>query len=78
MSQTAETAPVENLALDEKKLIGGGRKKGPGLYAQVLVAIALGALLGWLSPEWGVAMRPLATGSSSSSRCSSGPSSSRR
>jgi aerobic C4-dicarboxylate transport protein len=53
---------VEDLALDEKKLIGGGKKKGPGLYVQVLVAIALGALLGWLAPAWGVAMKPLGDG----------------
>jgi aerobic C4-dicarboxylate transport protein len=31
----------------------------PGLYAQVLVGIALGVLLGWLRPEWGMAMKPL-------------------
>ena len=38
------------------------RKRGPSLYVQVLVAIALGVLLGWLSPEWGIAMKPLGDG----------------
>jgi aerobic C4-dicarboxylate transport protein len=33
--------------------------RGPSLYAQVLIAIALGVLLGWLRPSWGMAMRPL-------------------
>ena len=32
------------------------------LYAQVLIGIALGVLLGLLSPEWAVAMRPLGDG----------------
>lgn len=32
------------------------------LYAQVLVAIALGVLLGWLAPAWGAAMKPLGDG----------------
>jgi len=32
------------------------------LYAQVLVAIALAALLGYLKPSWGVAMKPLGDG----------------
>ena len=32
------------------------------LYAQVLAAIVVGVLLGWLSPEWGAAMRPLGDG----------------
>ncbi|MBX3204237.1 MAG: C4-dicarboxylate transporter DctA [Labilithrix sp.] len=38
------------------------KKRGPSLYVQVLVAIALGVLLGWLRPEWGVAMKPLGDG----------------
>ena len=29
------------------------------LYVQVLAAIVLGVLLGWLEPEWGAAMKPL-------------------
>ena len=29
------------------------------LYVQVLVGILLGGLLGWLSPEWGAALKPL-------------------
>ncbi|MCL2724206.1 MAG: C4-dicarboxylate transporter DctA [Polyangiaceae bacterium] len=34
-------------------------KRGPGLYVQVLIAIALGVALGAKSPAWGIAMRPL-------------------
>ncbi len=37
-------------------------RKRSSLYVQVLVAIALGVLLGWLRPEWGVAMKPLGDG----------------
>ena len=32
------------------------------LYAQVLVAIALGVLLGWLAPAWGASLKPLGDG----------------
>ncbi len=45
-----------------------GRPVRPGggwhrhLYLQVLVAIALGVLVGVLAPSWGVAMKPLAEG----------------
>src|ERR1700738_730893 len=38
------------------------KKRGSSLYAQVLVALALGVLLGWLRPEWGVSMKPLGDG----------------
>ncbi|MFO0678439.1 MAG: C4-dicarboxylate transporter DctA [Polyangiaceae bacterium] len=38
------------------------RSKTPGLYLQVLGAIALGIFLGWVKPGWGVAMRPLGDG----------------
>ena len=38
------------------------KKKGPGLYMQVLVAIVLGAVLGKVAPEWGTAMKPLGDG----------------
>lgn len=38
------------------------QKKGSTLYVQVLVAIALGILLGWLKPSWGVALKPLGEG----------------
>lgn len=38
------------------------KKRGPSLYIQVLIAIALGVLLGWLRPEWGIAMKPLGDG----------------
>ena len=30
-----------------------------GLYIQVLVAVVCGGLLGWLYPQWGVALMPL-------------------
>ena len=36
--------------------------RGPSLYIQVLVAIALGVLVGWLRPEWGMALKPLGDG----------------
>ncbi len=39
-----------------------GKKRRPSLYIQVLVAIAIGVLLGWLRPEWGIAMKPLGDG----------------
>lgn len=38
------------------------KRRGPSLYVQVLIAIALGVLLGWLRPEWGIAMKPLGDG----------------
>jgi aerobic C4-dicarboxylate transport protein len=40
------------------------QKKGrwPSLYVQVLVAIALGVLVGWLRPELGISMKPLGDG----------------
>ena len=43
---------------------GPAKKKGraPSLYVQVLLAIALGVLLGWLRPEWGISMKPLGDG----------------
>ena len=34
----------------------------PSLYVQVLVGIALGALLGFVAPEYGAAMKPLGDG----------------
>ncbi len=37
-------------------------RKRDTLYVQVLVAIVLGALMGWLKPEWGVAVQPLGDG----------------
>ena len=36
--------------------------RGPSLYVQVLVAIALGVMVGWLRPEWGVALKPIGDG----------------
>jgi aerobic C4-dicarboxylate transport protein len=36
--------------------------RGPGLYAQVLIAIALGVVVGWARPAWGVALHPLGDG----------------
>lgn len=38
------------------------KRRVPSLYVQVLVAIACGVLLGYLRPEWGVAMKPLGEG----------------
>jgi aerobic C4-dicarboxylate transport protein len=32
------------------------------VYVQVLVAIVAGCILGWLAPEWGVAVKPLGDG----------------
>lgn len=37
-------------------------KKRDTLYLQVLVAIVLGVLVGWLKPQWGVAVQPLGDG----------------
>ena len=37
-------------------------KKRDTLYLQVLAAIVLGALMGWLKPTWGVAVQPLGDG----------------
>src|SRR4051794_39829669 len=48
-----ETTPESAAAAATKK------KRGPSLYVQVLVAIALGVLLGWLRPSWGVELKPL-------------------
>ncbi|HTA89775.1 MAG TPA: cation:dicarboxylase symporter family transporter [Polyangiaceae bacterium] len=41
---------------------GSTNARGPSLYVQVLVAIALAVLLGWLRPRWGMAMQPLGDG----------------
>ncbi len=38
------------------------KARGPSLYVQVLTAIALGVLVGWLRPEWGIALKPLGDG----------------
>src|SRR5436190_23206774 len=38
------------------------KRRGPSLYVQVLMAIALGVLVGWLRPEWGIALKPLGDG----------------
>src|SRR6478672_4409621 len=50
--------------LAEKVAEGGTKPRRwlPSLYLQVLVAIALGILLGWLRPKWAVEMRPLGDG----------------
>ena len=57
MELTPETA--ERIAEGEEP---PKKKRGPSLYIQVVIAIALGVLLGWLRPEWGVAMKPLGDG----------------
>ena len=38
------------------------RKRGPSLYVQVLVAIALGVLVGYVRPDWGTSLKPLGDG----------------
>src|SRR3954465_14402759 len=38
------------------------RRYLPSLYVQVLLGIALGALLGFVAPEYGTAMKPLGDG----------------
>src|SRR6476469_4733043 len=38
------------------------RRRLPSLYVQVLIGIAAGALLGYLAPEYGAAMKPLGDG----------------
>ncbi len=38
------------------------KRRLPSLYVQVLIAITLGVLLGWLKPEWGVSVKPLGDG----------------
>jgi aerobic C4-dicarboxylate transport protein len=38
------------------------KSRWPSLYVQVLIAIVLAVLLGWLRPAWGVAMQPLGDG----------------
>lgn len=57
MELTPETA--ERIAEGEEP---PKKRRGPSLYIQVLIAIALGVLLGWLRPEWGMAMKPLGDG----------------
>lgn len=52
-------APEESSPPPGTPAPGQRRAARPGLYAQVLVAIAVGVALGALRPEWGVAMRPL-------------------
>ena len=38
------------------------KSRGPSLYVQVLIAIALAILVGWLRPDWGIAVKPLGDG----------------
>jgi aerobic C4-dicarboxylate transport protein len=40
----------------------GARRKRDTLYIQVLVAIVLGALVGYVRPDWGVALQPAGEG----------------
>ena len=56
MDLTPETA--ERVAEGEPK----PRRRGPSLYLQVLLAIALGVVLGYLRPETAIAMKPLGDG----------------
>ncbi|MDF2696006.1 MAG: Aerobic C4-dicarboxylate transporter for fumarate, L-malate, D-malate, succunate, partial [Labilithrix sp.] len=59
-------ASVEQLTPESAERLAEGegtpKSRGRSLYVQVLVAIAMGVLLGWLRPEWGVAMKPLGDG----------------
>ena len=55
MSLTPEAA--ERVAEGEPK-----KSRLPSLYVQVLIAIALGVLLGWLRPKVGVEMKPFGDG----------------
>lgn len=41
---------------------GGARRKRDTLYVQVLSAIVLGAIVGYVEPTWGVALQPLGDG----------------
>ncbi len=41
---------------------GSTKSRWPSLYVQVLIAIALGILLGCWRPEWGMSLRPLGDG----------------
>ena len=37
-----------------------GRRRFPSLTVQILLGLVAGILLGWLNPEWGIAIRPMA------------------
>jgi len=37
------------------------RRRYPSLTVQILIGLVLGILLGWLQPEWGKAIKPMAT-----------------
>lgn len=51
--------PTKEAAPEAAQIATAAKKRhGPGLYVQVLLAIALGVALGRLAPEWGVAMKP--------------------
>ena len=50
------------LGLVKSSPIETKKARGPSLYVQVLVAIALGVLVGWLRPDWGTALKPLGDG----------------
>jgi len=58
--RTSEPPPSATATEEASRTTGDSpKKKGAGLYLQVLVAIALGTALGALRPEWGQAMKPL-------------------
>ncbi|MEI9935955.1 MAG: C4-dicarboxylate transporter DctA [Pseudomonadota bacterium] len=50
---------IPGSSLDARK---PGKSRGPSLYLQVLLAIALAVLLGVVRPTWAVAMQPLGEG----------------
>jgi aerobic C4-dicarboxylate transport protein len=54
VEQTPETLATETTANKKSRF--------PSLYVQVLVAIALGVLVGWLKPDWGTSLKPLGDG----------------
>jgi len=58
VSDLCTLCPVKSIAAATPSKNG----RGPSLYVQVLVAIALGVLVGWLRPGWGTALKPLGDG----------------
>lgn len=66
MSADEGRTPIstESLTPAEAELFveGAARKRGPGLYTQVLIAVGLGILLGWWKPAWAIELRPLGDG----------------
>ena len=53
---------MENQADAALAVVAPPKRRGPSLYVQVLVAIALGVLVGTLRPTWGTELKPLGDG----------------